>query len=499
MRTTFFAISIAGAITALGSTARAQASPPQGAAVEPAVPASPPPAAAEPAAPASPSPAAEPATPTPPPEAAAPSASPETAKPIPDPYADVDINIVHTDKLTLDIGGMAQVLGLAQSVDDPSTAQIREYLFMPHARLRIDGSYDRYSFNLQLALGGEDSVNGTSGIDFSLLDMAFNVPLTASGTTYLKVGQFLVPYGREQLTDPGFQDFADVSMEGQSFVVGRDVGIAIVSKPGPMTLIGGVFTGGGRDIPPDHYLPERLGVPELVARAGIGDLDADPFYLRASDPDPDQTRYQISVSGLYMRDSTIGHSTVLNVKSLDKSLLIDSNWNPFIAAGGVGGFSQGDYWQAEADAAIRSPMGNKWAFAGEAQFDYGGYSNGYGTLSMWGARAQTGFIRDPFEVELRYDVLAPSNQFAYQGVAITGSEPIHEITPGASWYIWGTRLKAILDFPILINTPVFTEPHVGDYVGTELPDQSTVLAKATGGSVARQTVPQARLMFQAQF
>ena len=38
---------------------------------------------------------------------------------VPDPYGDVDFNLVHTDKLVLDIGGMGQVLGLGQIVDDP--------------------------------------------------------------------------------------------------------------------------------------------------------------------------------------------------------------------------------------------------------------------------------------------------------------------------------------------------------------------------------------------
>jgi hypothetical protein len=418
---------------------------------------------------------------------------------VPDPYGDVDVNLVHTDKLVLDIGGIGQLLGLGQIVDDPYTAHDRAYLFMPHARLRLDGSYDRFSFNFQVAFGGEDSVNTTSGIDFSLLDMAFNIALTNDGRTYVKIGQFLVPYGREQLTDPGFQDFADVSMEQIGFVVGRDVGLAIVSKPGPMTLIAGVFTGGGPDVPPDHYLPERFGIPELVARIGIGDLDADPFYLRSSNLHPDRARYQISLSGLYTRDSTLGHSTILNIKSVDKSILIDSDWNPYIAAGGVGGFSQGDWFQAGADAAVQAPLGGHWAFAGEAQFDYAGYSNGYGTIDIWGARAQAGILRDPFEIELRYDVLTPSDNFAYTGVEITGSQPIQEITPGATYYIWGNRLKVILDFPILINVPVFTEPNVGQYVATELQDESTVLTAKTGGSVSRQNVPQVRLMCQAQF
>ena len=38
-------------------------------------------------------------------------------------------------------------------------------------------------------------------------------------------------------------------------------------------MIGGVFTGGGRDVPGNHYLPEKLACPLLVARAGVGDVD----------------------------------------------------------------------------------------------------------------------------------------------------------------------------------------------------------------------------------
>ena len=415
---------------------------------------------------------------------------------VPDPYADVDFHVLQADAYSLDVGVMAQALGLAQDVNDPVRADGRIYLFLPQARLRMDGSYDRYSFNFQLAMGGAD-LTTSSGVAVGLLDMAANIPLTASAVTYLKVGQFLVPYGREQLTDPGFQDFADVSMESSGFVVGRDVGVAIVSHPGPVSIEGGVFTGGGRDVPPDHYLPQTLGIPEVVLRVGVGDLDENPFYLRESQPQLEGTKYELSVNALYTRDSLLGHSTILNVKQVDKSLLIDSNWNPYIAAGGVGNFSQGDYWQAGGDAAVRSALGNHWVLDAEAQLDFAGYSNGYGSLGIWGARAQAAILRDPLVVALRYDVLEPDANFANGGKTITGSQPIQEIVPSVSWRILGDRLKAIADFPILVNAPVFYEPKVGDYVGTELPDQAAVLAK--GGSVARETVPQARLMLQAQF
>jgi hypothetical protein len=236
-----------------------------------------------------------------------------------------------------------------------------------------------------------------------------------------------------------------------------------------------------------------------VARVGIGDLDKDPFYLRQSDPHPDQFRYQLSVSGLFTQDSTIGHSTLLNVKSVDKSILIDSDWNPFIAKGGVGRFSQGDWYQVGADAAVRSPLGGSWSFEGEAQVDKAGYSNGYGSVTIEGARAQIALTYDVIQVGLRYDVLFPSDQFANSGVKITGGQPIQEITPGVTYYILGNQLKVVADAPLLLNVPVFTEPHVGQYVGTELQDQATVLAAATGGSVVREFVPQARLMLQGQF
>jgi hypothetical protein len=103
------------------------------------------------------------------------------------------------------------------------------------------------------------------------------------------------------------------------------------------------------------------------------------------------------------------------------------------------------------------------------------------------------------QVGLRYDVLFPSDQFANSGVKITGGQPIQEITPGVTYYILGNQLKVVADAPLLLNVPVFTEPHVGQYVGTELQDQATVLAAATGGSVVREFVPQARLMLQGQF
>jgi phosphate-selective porin O/P len=414
-----------------------------------------------------------------------------------------DIAVITNDDAEIDVGGMIQLLGFAQHLDDPYKNDDRAYLFMNRARLRFSGHYDRISFYSEMGLGGEDAVVATTGVSLSLLDFAFNIPLGAGKTTYLKVGQFKVPYGREQLTYEGNLQFADRSINNLGFIVGRDVGAAVVSHPGLLTFIGGVFTGGGRDVPPDHYLPEKLGVPLLAARAGIGNFEDDPFYLsqdvRGFRGEIDhQRRGAIFVNALYTKDTLIGHSTVLNVKLADKSLLLDADWNPYIAKAP---FSQGTWWQAGADAAGRVPL-RAVALSGEAAFDFGKYSNGYGAVQMWGVRAQGAVSYGSFELAVRYAVLVPDSNFAYMTVPLTGSDAIQEITPSATWFIRGQRLKLLADLPVIIQDPVFTEANVGSYAATDLPDQATILATAgvpTGNTVARQNVLEARLMLQAQF
>ena len=423
------------------------------------------------------------------------------------PKAFAEIAVVKTDNAELDFGGMVQVLGFAQHLDDPYKNDDRAYLFMNRARLRISGRYDQVAFHMEMGLGGEAAIVAQTAVSLSLLDFAFDIPLSRSGdrTTYLKVGQFKVPYGREQLTYEGNFQFADRSIDNLGFVVGRDVGAAVVSRPGMLTLIGGVFTGGGRDVPGNHYLPEKLGVPLFVARAGFGNLDGDPFYLEQDNHEMDgpidrSRRGAVFVNALYTKDSLIGHSTVLNVKLADKSLLLDGNWNPYI---GEAPFDQGTWWQAGADAAGRMPLGAV-DLAGETAFDFGKYSNTYGSVQMWGIRAQGGVTYHAFELAARYAYLAPDANFAYMTVPITGSEGIQEITPSATWFIRGQRLKLLADLPIIIHDPVFTEMNVGSYAATDLPDQATILATAAAGptagnTVARQNVIEARLMLQAQF
>jgi hypothetical protein len=159
----------------------------------------------------------------------------------------------------------------------------------------------------------------------------------------------------------------------------------------------------------------------------------------------------------------------------------------------------GDFWQAGWDGAARGPVGANSGWTTEAEFNYSSFSNKYGHLKLPSARAQAGLLMNKFEMALRYSVLYPDNNFLRAGIKITGTQPIQEVVPAFSYYINGHDHKIVLDFPVLINVPVFVENGIGSYVSLEQPDQASVISPASKGFVERQTVPEARLMYQLAF
>lgn len=406
-----------------------------------------------------------------------------------------DLNVIHADHFALELGGMARLVGEGEYVKDPYKNDARAYLFLANARLRTTAHYDDFKLNFEFALGGEATVGATTpGVSLALLDLNLDVPLPFLGKSYLKIGQFKVPYGREGLTYSGFTQFVDRSIDYQGFMVGRDVGASINLQNGFSNLSAGIFTGGGRDVP-QEFLPEKLGIPMLVLRAGLGNVDDDLYVLKQNDLTGDGLKAAISLNGLVTKDSLIGHSSVLNVKLSDKSFLLNANYNPYIAEAPL---LQGIWFQTGIDGALRIPLSKDLRLSGEFEVNYGQFSNDHGAVRLFGARIQGGMVYKRFEVAARYAVLLPDQHFKFKGTSITGSALIHEITPALSYYIFGHMLKVVADLPIQVQAPVFTEPGVGSYVATQQPNQAAVLG-IPGGTVARATVVMARLMLQAQF
>ena len=178
-------------------------------------------------------------------------------------------------------------------------------------------------------------------------------------------------------------------------------------------------------------------MPMLVARVGYNDgLDKDIYTVAQNDLHPQRTVKAMYIDGMYMKDTRIGHSTVLQVRTSEKSLLMDTNWNPFLAETPL---DKGSFWQSGWDAAARGPIGHDSAWSTEAEANYASYSNEYGSLHLSGVRVQGGLIKNKFEAALRYAVLVPDNNFSVEGVQITGRRPIQEITPAFHLLHAGTR------------------------------------------------------------
>lgn len=417
--------------------------------------------------------------------------------------AHADIPTLSEGDLSLDVGAMAQLLAVAQDVPDPYRPSAQLFLFLKEGRLRVDGGWRDYRLHVEMNFGGESLVGATTpGVSLGLLDLYATIPLHFLGRSFLRVGQLKVPYSREQLTYSGDLLFADRSINQPAFVVGRDVGGSLNLRVSRFTVLAGVFTGGGRDVP-TTYLPEKLGVPLFVLRAGIGNLDEDPYFLTQSERAGEKTRYAVFIDGLYMRDTLIGHSSVLNVKLADRSLLINPAWNPLIGAKPL---QQGDWLQVGGDAALRQPLPHALRLEAEAEGNYARYSNPGGALVLWGGRVQAALGWRGFELAARYAFVKPDARFAFvaTNAGVATSTPItpdgaiiHEITPALSYRFFAEHFKIIADLPILLDAPVFAEPNVGAYVGTEMPAQASVLGG--GGSVSRQTVVEARLLLQGRF
>ena len=410
--------------------------------------------------------------------------------------------VVKSDKFTLNANGRMQWLAVGQKLDDPFRSDNRLYLFMKQARLRLTGNYNDAKFDVQLAYGGEDLIAASPGVGLGLLDFSFDVPTPFQ--TRVKVGQFRVPYGRERLTDSGTLNFGDRSIQALGFSWNRDVGVALGKRHGKFAGTFGVFTGGGRDVP-QRYLPERIGSPLFVTRLGYdGGIDEDIYNVSSRTARPDRTRVAAYVNALYLKDSLIGHSTVLNVRSTDKSLLLNPNWNPFVAQAPM---VQGRVWQAGGDVVVRAPLG-AYAVTAEAEANYGTFSNTYGTVTMKGGRVQAGIARGAFDASVRHAVLHPdarmANTFTVTGnttpqhsTLFVNDGPIREYTPSLTYH-YRSNVAVVADLPIYTNMLVFKENKLGSYVATEHPDQATLVKPGTG-TATRERVVEGRLLIQVTF
>ena len=393
------------------------------------------------------------------------------------------------------------MLGVGQVVADPYADHFRVYEFLKQARMGFNGRYeDLFTYQVEFSYGGEsqNSLQSMTG-GYELLDFVADVPIKQLGeNVLLKVGQFRVPYGREAIGDEGFQDYADRSIANYATNHGRDYGLALMGTKGNWTGTVGTFPDGGRDIA-QRYLPERLGIPEIVFRAGYNDgVDADIYHVMGTDRKLTRDTKAFYINGLFERDTRIGHSTALLSHSVDGNLLTNTAYNPYmnradvpnvtgITTGLCSGSScqRGTLWNIGADAVYRHPMGNNRAIEVEGQVDWAGYQNRYGSLHMASGRVQGDYQSGPWEIGARYALLVMDSHDGFTSATtppaganatkIAGTvpplyqyttgmgTPIHEITPSITYHFHNHTMKLVADLPIYLNSPLMLDHAAGAY------------------------------------
>lgn len=399
------------------------------------------------------------------------------------------IEIVKKDDASFNLGGRFQLLGVGERVIDPGHTNERLYLFLKQARMMAYGQLEDYKFYTEWAMGGEEAVKNLNS-SVSLLDFRADIPVGES--TYVRVGQFKIPFGREALTEDGSLNFSDRSINHLGSVFGRDVGVAgVVQQQGFMGTFG-IFTGGGRDNP-ERYLPEQLGIPLLVTRLGYDSQGKDPYYYKTSGIFSEtEESFAAFLNLAYMEDTRIGHSSVLNVKSTDRSLLLNPNWNPYLAKTP---YARSRFFQASTDFQTRFPVGG---FSGTAELEitHGEFANDHGKMQLNGGRIMGSAALNPFEVSARYAVIYPTNDFQYKNKLLTGTDPFQELSTSLTFFHrpWS---RFTLEALFLLNTPVVVETGVGSYVLTEQPDQTTIVDGK--GYIERQFVPELKFLYQLAF
>ena len=304
------------------------------------------------------------------------------------------------------IGGTIQMLGELERLPDenaPGRDNTRMYLYESMARLHIGGTLDNIDYFFLVEYGAEETpasryTNGSANNTvLSLADAYIDAPLISASSSKkadnallgIRVGQFIAPYSREvisNLSNPESLPFAAPSINTLGFNIGRDTGLALHGTINNFAAAFGIFTGGGIDVP-QRYLPEKIKVPLLVARIGYTTLDKSIFNIKEFDPDVAGTKFAAFVSGLYEKDSAIGHSSVMNFKMNDVSLFYDHNWNPYLTAGGD--TVLGSLKQAEADFAFSTDLGS-YKLNGGAEANIGKYENSLGSMTIKGGEVHAG-------------------------------------------------------------------------------------------------------------
>ena len=394
------------------------------------------------------------------------------------------VEIVSNNDTKLNLGGRVQTYGVLETLPDEAADNPRILLFGRDARLRLDGSRNNINFELEMMLGGEadNLINRPSRGE------AASRPITAlladawgeiKLLDYLSIraGQFKAPYSRENLTEGEYLQYTNRSINSRALNVSRDTGVMLHGSMNNKFAALALLTGGGIN-QRVRYIPVKMGFPMTVLRLGYNTLDENP--LQVKDLYPGKEGMAIYANALYVRNTNVGHSSVLAMRQHGSSFML-SGWNPHW----TGAYGE-TLTQFGADFAMQTKLGDKLLSLG-AEFNSGTYDGDTGSTSMSAATARAGLmLNDWLQLGLRYSMFTPDEEIAF-----LENKGVQVIEPGATLYL-NKNLMLKMDLPIMIDAPLAREEGLGYYNLIYQPGQTYL-------PVERKTVVTGRMIFQVAF
>lgn len=157
-----------------------------------------------------------------------------------------------SDKASLTLSNRIQLRATQEEFEDPAKDDKGSFR-VRRARTKLDGwIYTRnltYELQVDWADNPDDRDPAREENPNLLQDVNINYDLTRGRKQLqIKAGQFKVPFGRQELTSSGSQQFVDRSIVSNEFAKGRDIGLQLWGTPfeGKLDWRVGLFNGNGR-------------------------------------------------------------------------------------------------------------------------------------------------------------------------------------------------------------------------------------------------------------
>jgi phosphate-selective porin OprO/OprP len=129
------------------------------------------------------------------------------------------------------------------TVEDPEDGDVRGSFRIRRAKTKLEGWFIDPNLTYEFQVNWADITN-------ALEDVVLQYDVTRGPKLFMvKIGQFKVPFGRQELTSSGSQEFVDRSIVSNEFARGRDIGVQLWGLPlnGKIDWRVGVFNGAGRN------------------------------------------------------------------------------------------------------------------------------------------------------------------------------------------------------------------------------------------------------------